>query len=67
MQIVVLSHDCVESAVIHKRSKETPKEILVVTELPLPEKCNILSGQFWKQSVLEHFFYYRAIQIIHTN
>lgn len=27
----------------------------------------MLSRQFWKQSVLEHFFYYHAIEIISTN
>lgn len=34
------------------------EELLAVKQLPLSEKCNIFSEWFWKQSVLEHFFYY---------
>lgn len=68
MQIVLLfpRHDRVESALIHQCSKN-PKELLVVTELPLQEKCNIFSGQFWKQSVLEYFFCNHAIEVFLQN
>lgn len=34
------------------------EELLVVKQLPLQEKYNIFSEWFWKQSVLEHFFYH---------
>lgn len=61
MQILLLflSHDHVESALtcwhINVLNTQNHNELLAVIELPLHEKCNVLSGQFWKQSVVEHF------------
>lgn len=66
--LLFLSHDHVESALMHQCSKKTPKteELLLVTELPPQDKCSVLFGQFRKQSVPDFFSCCHAIEIIST-